>query len=159
MPCIEIIPAVADHVRALGISMRAADQAEIRGFGLVPHRTLWVSYRHSLMRRTALVDGEVAAMWGVTGAPLGRAGRPWLLTGPACDRVSPIRFARIYRDEAVSMLGLFPALENIVDSSYYGAVRMLCLAGFTVHDPVPMGVDGKCYSRFEMRVREAAECL
>jgi hypothetical protein len=103
-----------------------------------------------MVARTGLVNGRVGAMWGVVGMALGQLGQPWLLTGPACRLISPLLFARIYRQEALAMLDFFPRLENYVDASYGAAVRMLRLAGFWVDEPMPYGAKGALFRRFGM---------
>lgn len=147
---VAIVPATADHAWILGRGLRAADVREVGCLGQMPHAAVFWSYRRALIRKTALVDGEVAAMWGVVGAPLGMVGTPWLLTGPASERVSALTFARIYQAEALGMLRLFPKLENYVDASYTGAVRLLKLAGFTLDEPKPYGLTQSPFRRFEM---------
>jgi hypothetical protein len=151
MPTVTIIPSTPEHVRLLGRSMREADAREITCLGLLPHRALWRSYRAALLRKTAFVDGEIAAMWGTGGCVLGRTGRPWLLTGPACEKVTPLTFARIYRREVEGMLKLFPILVNYVHAEYSGAMRLLRLTGFTLHEPEPIGPGGALFRKFEMR--------
>ncbi len=147
---ITLLPATLAHVRELQKTLRQADRLEGMRIGIDPVSGVYWSYRCAILRRTALVDGEVAAMWGVGGEMLGSVGRPYLLTSAACERVHPIRFARIYFDEAREMLRMFPRLENWVDSRYSGAVRLLRLAGFTLDDPVPVGRSGEMFRRFEM---------
>ena len=148
---VQIIDATAAHARALGRVLRQSDRAEIMAYGVVPEDGAYVSFRNSLLRRTAVVNGLVAAMWGVVGTPLGRVGTPWLLTGYPCLQVSPVRFFKIYRREAQDMLRLFPVLENHVDFRYTAAMRMLRLAGFQLDAPMPFGVDGDLFCRFEAR--------
>jgi len=149
---IEIVPATVHHARLLLRGLRDADKAEIMAAGFRPGTAVMSSWRRSVMCNAALVDGEVAALWGVVGVLLGRVGAPWLLTTSACERVSPIRFARIYRGETLAMSRLFPILENFVDVRYHSAVRMLLLAGFRLDEPKPYGLHGALFRRFEMRV-------
>lgn len=148
---LELLPATEAHARELIRSLRDADRAEIVSAGSRPGRAVLVSWRDAVIRRAALVDGEVAALWGVGGSLLGGVGVPWFLTGAAFERIPPLRFARIYRAEVVSMLGLFMRLENFVDATYIGAIRMLILAGFRLDDPKPYGPRGAMFCRFEMR--------
>jgi hypothetical protein len=148
---LELITATEAHARELIRSLRVADRAEIVAAGSRPGQAVLASWRDAVIRRAALVDGEVAAIWGVSGSLLGGVGVPWLLTGSPCERVLPLQFARIYRAEVVSMLGLFTRLENFVDATYIGAIRMLILAGFRLDDPAPYGPRGALFCRFEMR--------
>lgn len=148
---IEVIPATESHARALIRTLRAPDRAEIMAAGLRPGRAVMDSLRGSVWSKAALIDGDVAALWGVGGSLLGGVGRPWFLTGAAFERVPALRFVRIYRAQVVSMLETFATLENFVDAAYTSAVRMLILAGFRLDDPSPYGPRGALFRRFEMR--------
>lgn len=145
---IEVVPSTLVHARKLATNIRPKDQDEARALGMAPHKGLFYAYRHSLLRRTALVRGSVAAMWGVSGTPLGIVGRPYLVTGKLCDTVHPVAFAKVYIKELKGMRALFPVLENYVHSDYDGAVSMLELAGFTLSEPID--INGALFRRFSM---------
>lgn len=134
------------HVRELRKTIRVGDRQEAISLGLDPEKALFYAYKHSLLRRTAFVDGEVAAMWGVSGTPLALVGQPFLITGLASELISPLRFARIYKRQAEEMSSLFPVLENYVDASYDGAVRLLEISGFTLSGPITF--NGNEFYRF-----------
>jgi hypothetical protein len=145
---IEVVPSTMAHARELAKSIREKDQIEARALGLVPHKALFYAYRHSVLRRTAVVDGSVAAMWGISGTPLGVVGQPYLITGTVCDKIHPVTFAKIYIKELKGMKSLFPVLENYVHSDYEGAVEMLRIAGFELSDPID--INGTSFRRFRM---------
>lgn len=117
------------------MTLRKEDIKEAKALGLYPHRGVFFAYRYACYRRTALINGEVAAMWGLHGELLGSIGHPYLITGVAVTKISPITFARIYLEEVKEMSKFFPNLENYVDASYSGAVRMLKIAGFSFEGP------------------------
>lgn len=148
-PVVEIVPTTPQHLRELAPNLREEDKAEILAFGLSLEKALWRSYKSSVMRRTALIDGEVAATWGVCGHFLGTVGAAWLLTGKAVNKVSPLKFTRIYQEEVKEMLRLFPSLCNIVDANHSAAIRLLSIVGFKLHPPEVMGKRGKLFIRFE----------
>ena len=75
----QIIDCQPCHIRALTNALRAEDAAELAALGAAPRREVWRSYRASVVSRAALVDGEIAAVWGVFG-PLFSACR-WLACG------------------------------------------------------------------------------
>ena len=104
-----------------------------------------------MLCNAALVNNEVAALWGLCSTNNPGTGCPWLLTAPPVERLPVICFARAYRSEAKAMLEYFPRLENFVDVSYDAACRMIALAGFQLHDPQPYGPLGSLFRRFEMR--------
>lgn len=145
---IEITPTEPRHVLKLRDNLREEDFCEIVAFGLPVRKALWRSYKASIICRTALVDGVVAGIWGVTGTVLGHTGRPWLLTSPVCNQF-PLQFALLHRQEINEMLSIFPRLENYVEASYQKSIRLLELTGFTLHNPEPYGYSGALFRRFE----------
>ena len=147
---VEIVPTLPEHIAELRHALRDADLAELAAFGISPNKSLWFGYKNSLIKRTALVDGKVAAIWGCGGAPLAGKGTPWLLTSNVCELVSSITFAKIYKKEVQMMLKIFPKLENIVDSNYCKSIRMLKIIGFNIGDPAPSGNRGAMFRAFSM---------
>lgn len=146
---IEIVDSTHKHVKELAKTLRPKDRLEAEGLGLNPEQGLFYAFRWALWRRTALVDGQVAAMWGLHGSLLGNLGRPYLITGEAVNLIHPVKFARIYKQEVETMKQMFPVLENYVDIRYKESVRMLKIAGFTVNEPELY--NGHLFSKFEMR--------
>lgn len=152
---IEIIQANLSHVQELGRTMNAEHILEYDGIGLKAHRALWRSWKNGIIRKSAIIDGEVAACWGVGGSFLGILGRPWLVTSPKARSVNPHEFARIYRKEVKEMLLLFPVLQNWVDDSYVGAVKLLKISGFRLDEPVPLGKLKRMYRKFYIEKESA----
>ena len=148
MTSIEIVEATLEHVQIIGESMNHEDRIELLEAGLVPHRAVWRGWKQSIIRRSALVDGELAAIWGVTGGVMGGVGIVWLITSPKAREVSPHRFAAIYRQEVRNMLEIFPILCNCVDDRYIGAKRMLRIAGFRLEEPKPLGKFRRMFRKF-----------
>jgi hypothetical protein len=126
---IELHEATAAHVRALLPRLRDDDRNEIHAAGFTCKQALWRSWKGSHLRTAALVDGEIAAIWGCGGPLLGDVGRPWLLTAPACERV-PLAFVKIGRLEARRMLAVHERLIGLVLGSHWRAIRTLTLMGF-----------------------------
>lgn len=148
IPTVNIVPSTGSHIAALKLNLRPKDSVEVIGFGVSIQHALWYSYRHSLTRKTALIDRIVSACWGVHGTFLGSVGYPWLLTSPEVERISPLKFVRIYQEEVLQMLKLFKRLENYVHEDYSSAIRLLEIIGFTVEDPQKMG--NAMYRKFWM---------
>jgi len=143
-----IVPCLSYHLRS--IELRPEDIDEIIALGCSKEKALWRSYKSSIMRNAALIDGKVAAVWGVGGEVLGGIGKPWLLTSAEVYKISPLRFARIYQQEVEKMLSIFPKLVNYCDTRYSAAIRLLDITGFKIDEPAPQGMNGMLYSRFEM---------
>lgn len=147
---VEIVAAEAWHVRELGGNLCPTDKREIEAYGFPTNKALWRSFKGSIMRRSALIDGKVAAVWGTGGVPMSGVGQPWLHISDAANEVSPLRFARIYQDEVYQMLAVFPRLVNFVDSTYDRALRLLDIIGFRIYPPEPLGNHGALFCKFEM---------
>lgn len=148
---VEIVDSLPSHVAQLKGNLRPEDIKEVLRLGVSVERALWRSYKESLIRKTALIDGRVAAMWGAKGGVMAKEGMVWLLTSPDVKKVSPLQFARIYQEQVYNMLKIFPILENYVDASYSSAIRLLEIIGFTVYEPEPVGKDGAMFCRFSIR--------
>lgn len=152
-PRVEIVAAEIEHVYLLVDRLRQKDRIEIHRLGIKPRKALYRAFRNSLMCRTAFVDGEIAAMWGIGVAfreglsPLSDLGTPWLHTADAVERV-PVFFIRRARAELAVMLAVKRRLESWVDADYAQAVRFLKLLGFTVETAAPVGADGALFRRF-----------
>lgn len=134
----QIVPSTFAHVVALGDRLRTQDAEEIAAFGVTPRRALWKNIRNGSHCRTAFVDGDIAAMWGLAGVLLSDVGIPWLLTTPAVERV-PRAFVYEARRELAEMRRLKPKLMNWVPASYKEACRLIEILGFTLDPPKPFG--------------------
>lgn len=149
---LEIISTIPAHLQELAFNMREADKKEVMGFGVTPIQALDLSYNGSLYSKTALINDKVAACWGCAGIFLGYSAKPWLLTSDEVYKISPIRFARIYKEEVFQMSELFLRLENYVDCEYTAAIRLLEISGFKISEPEPIGKAGKLYRKFILEV-------
>jgi len=147
---IDIYPSELRDVRELSNILREKDRQEALNAGVEPHKALYHSFKQGIYRRTAFVDGMLAAMWGVAGVTLGLIGQPYLVTSKHVEDISPIKFARIYRQEVEEMKKFFPILENYVDASYNEAVRMLEIAGFKIDNPIELGPNKTLFYRFSI---------
>jgi hypothetical protein len=147
MPDVRIVPAEPRHISHLGKRLRAEDRAELQAMGIGCCKALWQSYRHSIFSRVALVDGELAAAWGMAGCPLGRVGQPWLLTAEPVERAK-VAFVREAREEVAKMLSICPSLYGYVDARYRKAIRLLEMLGFEVDEPFPYGTQGASFRRY-----------
>lgn len=145
---IAIVPATMAHVNELARTINVEDRMEAEGMGYKANRLLWRSWKMSCLRSAGLVDGEVAAIWGVMGSFIGLTGVAWLVTGHKARTVPALVFTRIYRQEVRKMLEIFPRLENRVDATYTSAVKMLRLSGFQLGEPFPMQPSGRLYQLF-----------
>lgn len=150
MPEILIRPAVIADVYALAATLRDGDRNEILSVGKDPRAALRASFKYSLdPPKVAVVDGTLAAMWGMGGDLLSDTGHPWLLTAPPVERI-PVTFLRIARVEVAAMAAKRRRLMNYVFADYRGAVRLVEALGFTVDAPRLVGPQRARFCRFWM---------
>ena len=150
-----IVDSERAHALLLRKALRTGDRAEIDAAGITDARAVWRSFSASILCRTAFVDGEIAAMWGLGGTLMAERGSPWLLTTPAVEKV-PFAMVREAKKHAHEMLTVRPYLANYVHARYTRAVRLLRLIGFTVSEPFPFGPRAEPFCKFEMRAQPLA---
>lgn len=154
-PSYAIVPAEVHHVYELAVTLREADRTEILNMGYPVKKALWRAFRNSVLCRTALVGGYVAAMWGLAigwrtdVSPLSDLGVPWLHTSAAIEAL-PVAFIRESRKQVAAMRKLRPRLESHVAVEYLQAIKFIRMMGFTVEKPQPIGLNGARFCRFHM---------
>lgn len=146
----EVVPATREHVFALAGNLRSEDCDELRGVGVGQKRALWRGLRRSVWSSAGLINGEVAAIWGLRLDGLGGRGVPWMLTSPVFATIPPWMAVREGSREIARMQELCPHLENHVAASYAKAIRFLKCLGFTIGPAEATGRDGALYCRFWM---------
>lgn len=144
---IEIVPMQIHHISELVNNIREGDIEECKALNLTPMKMLIEAYKKSLVKKATLLNGRVAALWGVSGSYLAPAGYVWLLTSKEVDK-APVHLAAAYRREVRKLLEIFPRLENYCDFAYKRSLRMLELCGFTVGEPEPFGPNGALFCKF-----------
>jgi hypothetical protein len=147
-----IRPTEPGDAARLFANLRASDLAECRAYGRSDIAASIAScVDRSVLCWTGLVDGELAAIFGV--APINALtgiGSPWMLGTPVLDRHQRILVRRT-PEYIFRMLKAFPHLVNYVHAKNTTSVRWLRRLGFTLHEAVPYGPLGEPFHPFEMR--------
>lgn len=130
---VEIVPAKFEHAYELSGNLRFNDWSEIAAVKLRPFTAIRRSMKASRWNKTALVNGHVAAMWGLGGIMLGTA-TPWLFTSKYVEQ-APLSFLRYARQEVEDMLSYASEIRGIVSAEYLGALRLLETLGFNITPP------------------------
>lgn len=142
---IVIVPATMAH--ATRIDLRDGDRREIAALGVTMPQALELSMSRALWADAYLIDGEVAALVGLsTNSLLGGIGSPWLFTGRPVDRHRK-DFLRLTRAGVARMRAECPVLVNHVHADYRQAIRWLEWLGFTVAPPQLFGPLGAPFCR------------
>jgi len=136
-------------IYVLAANLREGDHAEVIALGFDPRDAIRRSYRDAILRRTYLVDGEIAAMSGLCGAMLSDIGEPYLMTTAQAEKI-PVSFLRHARSTVAEMLGHRSRLEGYVAASYHKACRLLEVLGFELREPSPLGPHGALFRRYSI---------
>lgn len=145
---LEIVPATIEHAER--IELRPGDAREVEVLGLTMPEAFKVSTARSMWAHTYLIDGEVAAMVGLSvDNLLGGIGAPWLVTGKPVDRNKKL-FLRETRAGVERMRAEFPVLRNFVHAEYAECLRWLRWLGFEIGPPQPKGPFGAPFCLFSM---------
>lgn len=147
---IEVRTSVIADVYDLSRNLRKKDKKELIGMGYRPRTAVYYSFKHAVYRKTAFVDGRIAAMWGACGCPLGMVGQPYLLTTKEFEKPPVLEVVRLYKTEVSVMHQIFPVLENYVDYNYEEAIKLLRLVGFDIERPQPLGPKNNMFCRYTM---------
>lgn len=147
-----IVETQDDHLAAIAAGMRVDDVNEVAAMsGRDPLDALKHSMDRSDWSLTAMADGVPMCVFGVgTASLVPHIGVPWLL---GTDLIHGhyrafLRGSVQWRDRIAGSYGL---LVNAVDTRNALSVRWLKWLGFTLHDPVPMGVAQIPFHPFELR--------
>jgi hypothetical protein len=137
-----IVPCRLSHIREIVRTMRAEDRAEFHMAGLDPKHRLYELHAMTAEPKAAVVDGEVAAVWGDAAAFLAPEGLMWMVTAPAVERV-PLAFFREAKKEIAGVLEHRRSLRSCIGGPYGRAIRFFTMLGFDVQPPIV--VDGNEY--------------
>lgn len=130
----EVIEARAYHVGRLVRRLRPEHRRNMEAIGLEPHRVLRDAFLNSAYCRAALIDGELAAIWGVTGSALSSTGVIWVAFTEAATKY-PIIIMRETRRQLAAMAATRRVLESGVIVGDIAAWRFAQRLGFFLKHP------------------------
>lgn len=135
-----------DDIDCLVATLRPADRDEVTAMhGENIRQAVYDSVRQSTKLWAFDEDGALAMLLGV--APyLPGVGVPWALGTVA---ISPRSLITIGRDYLPKIQALYPILVNYVDARNEKSLRWLAHIGFTIREPVLMGIERRPFHRFD----------
>lgn len=147
----EVLPATKRHAFNLAPRMRKKDAAEcFAAKGASPLEALEFSLQTSEYKKAWLINGQVAAIWGVAEYPEAPGvGAAWLLTSDLVEQY-PQAFMRLCRRELATMLGQWAGLVNAIDARYERAIEWAKRLGFHVHPAEPFGASGLLFHQISI---------
>ena len=144
---VRLVPGLAEHVPELAQRMRAIDRRECEAMGHSAQSALRHGLATGARTWTAMIGGDVHAMFGVVVAPSADSeGIPWFL---GSDEVA--RHARLLIAQGPAILaemhGHARSLRNFVSAENRQAIRLLEHWGFTV-EPALVVMRSVVFHRF-----------
>ena len=149
---IVIEPTTSEHLDELALNMRESDLQEITCISNRGVRaTLALSAELSSWVSTCLVDGAVAAVWGVAPRwaenPRDDFAVPWMLGTPLTN-AHPKTLVSESKRQLRLMLNDYDHLQQWVDIRNTASVRWLKHLGFTFGEAKPYGMAGELFYPF-----------
>ena len=148
---ITIVPATPEHIEALALRVRKADIDELwDGYEITPAQALRLGLQVTDFPKTALLDGQVLAIFGVAPALHGGWAVPWMIASNLV--LAHRREFLVQSRQAIRILAdLYGPMANWVDARNHTAIVWLRWLGFRIEAPAPYGKHGKDFCRFSMK--------
>lgn len=149
---VEIVEAKPQHAFHLAPILRQADRDELAALdNQHPLISISNSIKASDMAWTALIDGQVMAIFGVAPVSiLDSSGYIWLLGSHLVDKNSHT-FLKNCPEYIKKMASRYQNMHNYVDARNEKSINWLTWLGFEIFEAVPYGQYGLPFHRFEMR--------
>jgi len=132
-------------------NVRECVRAEIESLGFDdPYEALLESCNRSAILEAAEHDGKVFALYGVSHGQEAGEGHPWLVFTEDIKGLG-LSFARHSKQMIGMMQMYFPLLTGYVYTGHKDTIKWLKWLGFTLDDPVKLGVKGDLFHHFHRR--------
>lgn len=130
---IDICPAMSVHAFSLATRLRTREKEAYEQLGDA-YETIVQEMRRSLHSYAILYEGQVVAIYGVKGMPIGTSVYLWLICSEACER-HPVVFLRQSRKVVDDLLTRFSRVHGLVLCDFEKSVRWLRWIGCDMHEP------------------------
>lgn len=149
---ITFVPVEDAHIEDVAKRMRQSDVVEIKAAsGRTPIDALVYSLGKSTISQTALFDGKPEMIFGAGAlSVLASVGGPWALGTDAIEDHYR-QFLKSSLEWRGKLLAEYSELRNVVDDRNVVSKRWLTWLGFSLSEPVPLGVNGELFRVFELR--------
>lgn len=141
---IRVVECTAGHIGMMSKLIRDADRREVVAlYGEDVRRAIRRFFHMSVVRRAGFIDGELAAIWGISSTLLSDEAMGWLLTTPQIEK-KPLAFVKETQRQLSDLMQTYSVIRGHVAIDYKQAVDFLMLIGFSLSIPRPMG-DGTMF--------------
>jgi hypothetical protein len=154
---IELIPARLWHCGQMARALRQEHRAAVLGLGLDPHAKLRMAYDETVAPKALLIDGELAAIGGVAGAPLAPCGHIWLALSQRATS-HPLAIVREAKAQIASAMTLKRELATTIVLDDETSIRCAAVLGFKFCGSalIPWGTGFLARMHYRPRLAEAA---
>ena len=129
----EVVRTSPHYIRPMARRMRAAAAVSLQGYGFDPRRALHRVVLDSAYCRTAKVDGEVVAMWGIVAPVLASTAYVWLVMSDEIAKV-PRFVVQTAKEELAEMMETYEEVATTVLPDDEAAIRFALYLGFHDND-------------------------
>ena len=124
------------HCGQIARRMRLANKAAMTAAGCDPHREIVRRFEESSYRRAWFIDGELAAVGGVSGTLAASEGYIWMVVAEMATR-HPLALARMTLGVLAEVSMTFRMVESLMVCADERAVEFARFLGFCVVDGGP----------------------
>ena len=128
-----IVPCERYHIADIAKNVRDGERGEAAAWYCDPYDAAVLQWSRSFQSYAGIIDGKVAAAWGVIGNLLDRELSAWLLTSDAFTQVQSIGLVRLVRRE-LRRIANGRVVKGACPDFYPNGLRFLRLIGFKIVD-------------------------
>ena len=129
MPRFAIVEARPYHCGAMARALRLEHRKAVAVTGYNAHYELAARFRDSAFRRAWMIDGQLAALGGVTGSMIDPAGQVWLALSHRALRY-PVHLVREARRQLAEIMTMKHEIATLALGSDDAALRFALFLGF-----------------------------
>jgi|GEM_PF-2178061 len=129
MPTFEIVEARQYHCGAMARALRMEHRKAVAVTGFNAHYELAARFRDSAFRRVWLIDGQLAALGGVTGGLMEPSGQVWLALSHRALRY-PVHLVREARRQLAEIMTIKHEIFTLALGTDEAALRFALFLGF-----------------------------
>lgn len=133
----EVIPGKPQHCGAIIRRLRAEHRAAVASIGISAHHSLRSNFDVSMFTRAWMIDGELAALGGVTGSEISSTGMVWLALSEKATRF-PVEIVKETRRQMARIMLTKRDLVTLIIPEDKASLRFATWLGFETVDPTPI---------------------
>lgn len=149
---IEVVAGRPRHAALILPRLRAEEKREIAALGIAPRSAVLRLMICSTLCRALFLDGEIAALGGLSSGLMSAEARAWLLTTEAVER-RPLAFVRFMQGQITEALERYRLVTADATADSPRTLRLWRMLGGRLGPPTPLGRRGELFQEIRWEVR------